>query len=78
MDFKLYSYSTGEPVDMVEMHVLAKAYRAAWRVLYAREPGQCHLLAALDLVIDFDGVDAAAPAREAPRLGGRGSAAGEQ
>jgi CelD/BcsL family acetyltransferase involved in cellulose biosynthesis len=54
MCFKLYSYSTGEPVETVEMHVLAKAYRAAWRSVHAREPGQCHVLAAVDLVIDFE------------------------
>jgi hypothetical protein len=61
MNFRLYRYSTGEPLDMVEMHVLAKAYRAAWRIVHAREPGQCHVLAGLDLVIDFEDADANVP-----------------
>jgi hypothetical protein len=54
MGYRLYSNSTGEPFDSVEMHVLAKAYRAAWRAVHAREPTQVHVLAAVDLLIDFD------------------------
>jgi hypothetical protein len=61
MTFKLYSYTTGEPVDMVELHVVAKAYRAAWRLVHVREPEQCHLLPGLDLVIDFGDTDPIAP-----------------
>jgi hypothetical protein len=54
MGYRLYSNSTGEPFDSVEMHVLAKAYRAAWRAVHASEPTHLHVLAAVDLLIDFD------------------------
>lgn len=54
---RLYSYATGEPVDTVEMHVLAKAYRAAWRSVRATEPVGRHVIAAADLVIDFGPVE---------------------
>jgi hypothetical protein len=53
MAYRLYACSTHEAVDTVEMHVLAKAYRAAWRSMCASDPIGPHLLHALDLVIDF-------------------------
>lgn len=57
---RLYSNTTGEPVDTVEMHVLAKAYRAAWRSVHANEPTGCHVIAGADLLIDFGRVPLAA------------------
>jgi hypothetical protein len=54
MGYRLYSNSTGEPFDTVEMHVLAKAYRAAWRAVHGSEPAHCHILTGLDLLIDFE------------------------
>jgi hypothetical protein len=53
MVYRLYACSTHEAVDTVEMHVLAKAYRSAWRSMWASDPIGPHLLHALDLVIDF-------------------------
>ena len=55
MTFKLYSRTSGEPLDTVEMHVLAKAYRAAWRFRHTHDPVGLHVIEALDLVIDFGG-----------------------
>jgi hypothetical protein len=55
MSFRVFSYSNGEPLDTVEMHVLAKAYRAAWRSLNASEPVGAHLIERLDVVLDFGG-----------------------
>jgi hypothetical protein len=55
MGYRLTCNSTGEPCDTVEMHVLARAYRAAWRAAHACEPAHRLLLRGLDLVIEFDG-----------------------
>ena len=54
MHYRLYSISTLEPCDAVEMHVLARAYWAAWRSVHARAPRCRHVLAEVDLLIDFD------------------------
>jgi hypothetical protein len=57
MTFKVLSRSTGKPLDTVEMHVLAKAYRAAWRSQFIHDPAGVHVIEALDLVIDFGGTE---------------------
>jgi hypothetical protein len=75
MRYRLYCNSTGEPCDAVEMHVLARAYRAAWRAAHACEPAHRLLLRGLDLLIDFDSPSAAeeSPAPHAtPRTPARG------
>jgi hypothetical protein len=59
MTFRAFSRSSGEPLDTVEMHVLAKAYRAAWRSQFTNDPAGLHLIEGLDLVIDFGGTDSA-------------------
>jgi hypothetical protein len=35
------------------MHVLARAYRAAWRSLHARDPVNGHVIESLDVMIVF-------------------------
>jgi hypothetical protein len=50
----IYSWSGREPLDTVEMHVLARAYRDAWRSLHACDPVNQHVIESLDVVIDFD------------------------
>jgi hypothetical protein len=55
--FRVFSRASGEPLDTVEMHVLAKAYRAAWRSQFTSDPGGLHVIETLDLVIDFGGTD---------------------
>jgi hypothetical protein len=62
MNFMLFNYYSGEPLDTVEMHVLAKAYRAAWRSRYMFDPIGLHVIASLGLVIDFGGSAGADPA----------------
>jgi len=57
MTFRIFSYSNGEPLDTVEMHVLAKAYRAAWRSRFTHDPIGVHLIEALDVAIDFGSAD---------------------
>jgi len=68
LTYQIFRLSTREPVDTVEMHVLAKAYRAAWRSTYASEPVARHALERLDLVIDFGGTRFAAGAEPESRL----------
>ena len=53
MEYSIFSHSSGEPLDTVEMHVLARAYRAAWRSLFARDPVGPHVVAALDVLFVF-------------------------
>jgi len=75
MHYNLYSCSTREAIDTVEMHVLAKAYRAAWRSMWASDPAGPHPMNALDLMIDFG------PSRElavlpAPEISARSAEVG--
>ena len=53
MNCRITSYSSGEVLDTVEMHVLAHAYRAAWRSIYERDPVGRHIIAPLDTMIVF-------------------------
>ena len=53
MNYRIFSHSSGEPLDTVNMHVLARAYRAAWRSLFAREPVGPHSIDALDVLFVF-------------------------
>ena len=55
MQYSIYTHSTGEPLDTVDLHVLARAYRAAWRSLFARDPAGHHVLRALDVLFVFAG-----------------------
>ena len=55
MTFRIFNRSSGEALDTVEMHVLAKAYRAAWRSQFINDPAGKHVIDSLDLVIDFGG-----------------------
>jgi hypothetical protein len=67
MRYRLYSHSTHEACDTVEMHVLARAYRAAWRSLHACEPEHSHVLAGMDLLIEFDATDRPPAAATPPK-----------
>ena len=55
MDYSIFSYSSGEPLDTVAMHVLARAYRTAWRSIYMSDPVGPQVLRALDVEIVFTG-----------------------
>jgi hypothetical protein len=54
MEYSIFSNSSGEPLQTVEMHVLARAYRTAWRSLFARNPVGPHFIAALDVLFVFN------------------------
>jgi hypothetical protein len=53
MRYTMYSCSTHEAIDTLEMHVLARAYHCAWQSFWESNPAGPHLLHALDLIIDF-------------------------
>jgi hypothetical protein len=53
LEHSIYNRSSMELLDTLEMHVLARAYRAAWRSLYARDPVSRHVIESLDVMIVF-------------------------
>ena len=53
LEHSIYSWSSMEPLDTLEMHVLARAYRAAWRSFHARDPVNWHVIESLDVMIVF-------------------------
>jgi len=53
LNYAVFTRSSGEPLNSVEMHVLARAYRAAWRARFARDPVGAHAIEALDLLFVF-------------------------
>jgi hypothetical protein len=53
LDHTIILRSTMEPIYSLEMHVLARAYRAAWRSIHAREPMNRHVLEDLGVIIVF-------------------------
>jgi len=52
-EYTIFRDSTGERLHTVEMHVLARAYKAVWRSLFAGDPRGPHVIAALDLLLVF-------------------------
>ena len=63
-EHSIYSWSSMEPLDTLEMHVLARAYRAAWRSLHARDPVSRHIIESLDVMIVFGKPAASRPRRQ--------------
>ena len=63
MRYRLMTQTTHEPLDALDLHVLARAYSAAWRRLYQSTPIRQHAIPSLNLLIDFvpGGVLADAP-----------------
>jgi hypothetical protein len=55
--YSIFSYSSGEPLHTVEIHVLARAYRAVWRSLFASDPLGPHVIAPLDVLFVFAAED---------------------
>jgi hypothetical protein len=51
--YQMLSLSGNAAVETLEAHVLARAYRTLWRVWHRSEPAGRHVIASLDLVIDF-------------------------
>ena len=53
MGYTIYSQSGMEPLDSLQLHVLARAYGVAWRAVRGCEPSGLHVIEALDLAIVF-------------------------
>jgi hypothetical protein len=51
--YRILSISTGEEENSTEAHVLARAYRAAWRAAHGGHPIGMHEIYRLNIVIDF-------------------------
>ena len=56
-EYSIFSHSSGEPLHTIEMHVLARAYRATWRSLFACDPLGPHVIAPLDVLFVFAAED---------------------
>ncbi len=54
MKYQLLNQSNCEPMEGLELHVLARAYRSAWRRIHGSEPIRQHALPSLDLLIEFE------------------------
>ena len=57
MEYSIFTISTGARLDTVEIHVLARAYRTAWRSHFGRDPAGPHALRQLDVLFVFIGKD---------------------
>jgi hypothetical protein len=57
MEYRIFTRSTGEPLDTLDMHVLARAYHAAWRSVFAQDPVGPHIIRALDVLFLFSDKD---------------------
>jgi hypothetical protein len=57
LTYSIFSHSSGNPLYTVEMLVLARAYVAAWRSLFASDPVGSHVIAALDVLFVFHAED---------------------
>ena len=49
----IYSWPGMEPLDTLELHVLARAYRAAWCSIHAGDPMGWHVIDSLHVMIVF-------------------------
>jgi hypothetical protein len=53
MIYRILKQNTRETLDAIELHVLARAYYAAWRHVHHCPPLDEHTLPGLNLVIQY-------------------------
>lgn len=53
MNYRLYDLKTRAPLDTLELHVLARAYFAAWRAVHGTLPEGPHPLPMLRSVVEY-------------------------
>ena len=53
MNYQVLDLKTTMPVDTLELHVLARAYYAAWRVIHGVAPEGRHPLPALNVSFNY-------------------------
>mgnify|MGYP006297504781 CR=1 FL=1 len=56
MNYRVMKQHTFERVDALELHLLARAYYAAWKRVHDSEPIHEHAIPSLNLLIYFDPV----------------------
>jgi hypothetical protein len=55
LDYWIFSISSGELEKSAAAHVLARAYREAWRIKNLKDPEGAHHFGPLDMVICYGG-----------------------
>lgn len=53
MNYRIVKLGTRKPLDALELHVMAKAYYAAWQCVHGSAPVREHIMPRLGLLIDF-------------------------
>ena len=53
MNYTIFRQSSRQPLDNLQLHVLARAYAAAWHAVRASEPTGLHVIDALDVAFVF-------------------------
>lgn len=56
MNYRILNKSSFERLDVLELHLLARAYYAAWWRVHQCEPIHEHAIPSLDLLIYFEPV----------------------
>jgi hypothetical protein len=54
MDYRVFDLETRAPLDTLELHVLARAYYAAWRAVHGITPEGRHPLPMFNVFFEFD------------------------
>lgn len=54
MTYRVFAIDSGAALDTLELHVLARAYHAAWRAIHGAAPVSRHSLPMLNAMFDFD------------------------
>ena len=54
MNYRVFALESNAALDTLELHVLARAYCAAWRVVYGKPPQGRHPMPMFNVFFDFD------------------------
>jgi hypothetical protein len=53
MDYRVFDLKSSAPLDTLELHVLARAYFAAWRAVHRTTPESRHPMPMFNAFFDF-------------------------
>jgi len=54
MDYRVFDLETRAPLDTLELHVLARAYYAAWRAVHGTKPEGRHPMPMFNVFFEFE------------------------
>jgi hypothetical protein len=54
MDYRVFDLESRAALDTLELHVLARAYYAAWRAVYGTPPESRHPMPMFNVYFDFE------------------------